>query len=381
MSLKDKIEPILLSEEQAMKLAIDEASKGLGYVAPNPPVGCVVLDKDSRLIGKGYHRKAGGAHAEVEAINSIENRDKLKGAKVLVTLEPCAHFGKTPPCSDLLASLPIRKLVYGSSDPNPLVLGKGLEKLRASGIEVEKWEGSFQEELNELIEVFVTNVIEGRAFIALKAAVTLDGFLADKKGESQWITNSSSRDQVHFLRAIYQSVLVGANTLRIDNPRLNVRSPLFSEKRNQVVILDPEMVLGRNFSEYQISQVHSADEIIQVLSRAHFSSSEPVAHHQLFFDLRNSQFDLNHLSKQLYSRMGICSVLVEGGALTYSHYLEQKAADRLYLFFAPKILGCRSGLSWTHGYGGKNLDLCAKLERSQFRTFNGDMLVSGRFII
>jgi diaminohydroxyphosphoribosylaminopyrimidine deaminase/5-amino-6-(5-phosphoribosylamino)uracil reductase len=365
-----------LSEEEAMNMAILEARKGIGFVAPNPPVGCVILDKNGFLIGKGFHTRYGAPHAEVEAIRSVRDSERLKEASVFVTLEPCGHFGKTPPCADQLAELPLRKVVFGMKDPNPMVAGQGIAKIRQFGIHVEEWTGPYGLELAELVEVFLVNILERRAFVGMKAAITLDGFVADRSGRVKWITNAKSREAVHYLRGCYQAVLVGNGTIKSDNPQLNVRSEWFGEKPNKVVVLDPDMRLGSNLEIYRFSHSHSPSDIIQVVSKS--SSSPPSdGHNEMLVNLEDSKIDLNDLSRRLFEK-GICSVFVEGGASTFSNYLVQRAVDRMYLFLAPKILGYPSGLSWTCGLTGQELDQCPELDSPRITEYDGDVLISGR---
>lgn len=365
-----------LSEEAAMNMAILEARKGIGFVAPNPPVGCVILDKNGFLIGKGFHTKYGAPHAEVEAIRSVRDSERLKDASVFVTLEPCGHFGKTPPCADQLAELPLRKVVFGMKDPNPMVAGRGIAKIRQFGIHVEEWTGPHSLELAELLEVFLVNILERRAFVGMKAAITLDGFVADRSGKVKWITNAKSREAVHYLRGCYQAVLVGNGTIRSDNPQLNVRSEWFGEKPNKVVVLDPQMRLGSDLSTYRFFQSHSPSDIIQVVSES--GSLPPIdGHNEMAVNLEDSKIDLNDLSRRLFEK-GICSIFVEGGASTFSNYLVQHAVDRLYLFLAPKILGYPSGLSWTCGLAGQELDQCPELESPRTTAYDGDVMISGR---
>lgn len=366
-----------MSDEEAMNMAILEARKGVGFVAPNPPVGCVILDKNGFLIGKGFHSKYGAPHAEVEAIRSVRDTERLKGASVFVTLEPCGHFGRTPPCADQLAKLPLRRVVFGMKDPNPLVAGRGgIEKIRHAGIDIAEWKGPFKPELAELVEVFLVNILEKRAFIGMKAAITLDGFIADRSGRVKWITNAKSREAVHYLRGCYQAILVGNGTIRSDNPQLNVRSEWFGEKPNKVIVLDPQTQLGSKMSVYRFSQSHSPSDIIQVVSRPSFSPPDD-GHQEVVVKLKNSKIDLKDLSRRLFE-MGICSVFVEGGARTFSTYLAQGAVDRMYLFMAPKILGYPSGLSWTSEFTGQELERCPELDSPRITGHDGDVLISGR---
>jgi diaminohydroxyphosphoribosylaminopyrimidine deaminase/5-amino-6-(5-phosphoribosylamino)uracil reductase len=190
---------MFLTPNEAMKLAIEEAARGAGFVAPNPLVGCVILSRDGALIGRGHHERIGEGHAEVRALESVADVSQLNAAQVFVTLEPCAHQGRTPSCAEALAKLPIASVTYGLEDPNPLVAGKGAEILRAAGKTVQIF-GGLKTELEEACEIFLMNMREKRAFVALKAAASLDGKIALPDGSSQWITGEESRAHVQSLR-------------------------------------------------------------------------------------------------------------------------------------------------------------------------------------
>ena len=222
--------------DQAMQLAISEALKGAPFVSPNPKVGCVILDSQGELLSTGYHKKFGEAHAEIEALKNL-NPDQLKGAHLIVTLEPCAHEGKTPSCAKTLAKLPIKKVTFGLVDPNPLVAGQGAKILKEAGIEVEEYQGILKADLEEVCEEFLWNFRQKKVFVAVKIAQSLDGKIALLNGESKWITGPDSRQKVHELRAQYDAVLVGKNTILIDNPSLDIRHPKI-QKENKVVVLD-----------------------------------------------------------------------------------------------------------------------------------------------
>ncbi len=305
--------------DQAMRLAMKEALKGAPFVSPNPRVGCVILGSKGELLSTGYHKKFGEAHAEVEALKSL-TFDQLKGAHVIVTLEPCAHEGKTPSCAQALARLPIKKVTFGLVDPNPLVAGQGAQILRAAGIEAEEYQGDLKVGLEETCEEFLWNQRYQKVFVALKVAQSLDGKIALANGESKWITGHESRQKVHELRAQYDAILVGKNTILIDNPSLNIRQPGI-QKENKVVILDRSGEILKIKDQLKIFQVHKPENVIV--------SSCP---------------DLETVLKEIY-HLGIRSILVEGGGQIYSSFISQGLVQRLHLFTAPIILG--QGIGWT----------------------------------
>jgi len=367
-----------LSDDQAMSFALEMAEKGLGWVSPNPAVGCVILNKNNRLIGYGYHEKFGGPHAEINALRGL-TLEQLQGARVFVTLEPCSHYGKTPPCAEALAKLPIQEVIYGLQDPNPKVQGKGLDLIQRAGIKVKAY-SKLHNELEKVCEHFLKNMREQGVFVTLKAAVSLDGKLALKNGQSQWITGEESRIEAHRLRAFHDTILIGVNTFLSDNPSLNIRHPNFNTKTNYVVVLDPT---GRGIKHIKLSKlysVHKPENIIWVVSSEIKATTTPLNNinkNSLDSTNQNSTFELNKL--QILSELGvkiifinkfkssisntdnflnlnellqklwelsIRSVLVEGGAATMSSFINQKCADRVSLFVAPMIVGDLSGLSW-----------------------------------
>ena len=367
----------ILTNQQAMSLAISEARKGFGYVAPNPPVGCVILDRENRFLGSGFHRKCGGPHAEVEALESISDQSRLQGAQVFVTLEPCSHHGKTPPCAEALARLPIAKVIFGIEDPNPQVAGRGAQFVANAGIQIEKWQGPECLELIELIEVFLCNTLEKRAFVALKAATTLDGQLAEKSGHSKWITGSEAREEVHALRAHYDGILVGRGTVEVDDPSLDIRTKKYPQKTNKVFILDPKNGLGKKMTGLALFKSHDSKSVFQLIG-SDASQDKDVAWNQLVLPVDNEGgFNLNDLSSQLL-KLGVHSLLVEGGAEVFARFLGSSSADRLYLFVAPKILGQGAGLSWTGSFSGKSLKNCPSLSSRRVKTFGEDILITGR---
>ena len=202
-----------------MRRALDLASRG--DVSPNPMVGCVITNNEGAIIGEGWHKVYGGPHAEIDALASVTDQEELKGATVYVTLEPCAHFGKTPPCANALAALPIKRVVVACQDPNPLVAGKGVEILEKAGIETEV--GLCEKEAKAINKAFFWRIVNKRPYVTLKWAETRDGFVARKNYESKWITGSLSRTFVHKLRTDVDAVLIGGATAYYDNPRLDVR--------------------------------------------------------------------------------------------------------------------------------------------------------------
>lgn len=360
-----------LTPMEAMQMAIEEGRKGQGFVSPNPLVGCVIVDRDQRFLSTGYHAKVGSDHAEAAALKAISDQSLLQDATVYVTLEPCAHEGRTPSCAKALAQLPIKKVVYGLMDPNPLVSGQGVEILRAAGKEVEQFHG-LRDELEELAEIFLTNMRERRVFVGLKVASSLDGRIALLNGESQWITGEPARALVHEWRGSYDAVLTGAGTLLRDNPRLNSRDGRFRDKPSTLIVLDPEGGIASRWTELKAAEVRRPEDVLVVVKKgAGQGAKVPV----LEASMHGEHFDLQQILAALFQR-GLRSLFVEAGGFTASSFLREKLADRLYLFLAPKILG--QGLSWSEGLRISAIDKALTFEKPAVRWLGEDLLWTAR---
>ncbi len=251
------------SPKQAMRLALQSAEKGLGWVEPNPPVGCVILDSNYQFLSAGWHKKYGDDHAEIQALKKITNKKKLNGAQVFITLEPCHHTGKTPSCAKALTQYPIQSVTYGAEDP--FTDKKGLKHLQKKGVQIIR-SPFFQEEMEKLVATFKFSFLSKKPFVSLKAGTSLDGMIALKDGKSQWITNEKAREHAHFLRATHSAVLIGVGTFLKDNPQLNIRLNRFKEKKNKVIILDPKGKSLPALLQSKLLKVHSPDQIIIICS-------------------------------------------------------------------------------------------------------------------
>lgn len=359
-----------------MKLAIQQAQKGLGWSYPNPSVGCIIVDKNQKVIGSGYHKKAGEPHAEVLALNSISDKTLLDGATVFVTLEPCSSQGRTPSCAHELAQYKSLKVIYGCKDPNPQMAG-GSEVLKKQGISVEFLE-SMSQECEEIHEVFLHNMKQKKCFFHVKVASSLDGQMALQSGESQWITNEASRRRVQEMRGETQGVLIGRKTLDVDNPRLNSRHECFAGQQNKVVILDPNGKSIPFLKQKNISSVREMESIFIVIKpKLNINIEEYPFNIIECSQIKDSQFNLDELSVKLLNR-GICSLLIEGGAETIGFFLSQKAIQRLSLFIAPKIIGGQFGSGWTKGVGVSKLDQALLMGDLKVIHYGSDLLISTR---
>ncbi len=370
-----------LSVDDAMKVALREAYRGAGHVAPNPQVGCAVLDEKGLLVSSGYHAKYGEGHAEVNALKGVSPK-KLQGAHVIVTLEPCAHHGKTPSCAKMLAQLPIRKVTYGIQDPNPLVAGKGAQILKDAGKDVELFDSrktDLVDELKKACEVFLVNMIEQRPFVALKLAQSLDGKMNLRNGNSQWITSEESREQSHFLRAVYETTIVGVQTVIADRPLLTIRHPHF-QKQNRVVILDPNARLLKSTDLISIPLLkhYSAQSLTWVVSSEFEKNNFSHLPFQILFaPVKNEQLDLNELLKALWTN-GHRSLFVEGGPITLSRFLQAKLWDRLHLFQAPCIIGEQGQPSWAGSSSWSQVSEAPRMKTDEWGVFGSDLYCSGR---
>jgi diaminohydroxyphosphoribosylaminopyrimidine deaminase/5-amino-6-(5-phosphoribosylamino)uracil reductase len=298
------------------------ALNGRGTVSPNPLVGCVIVH-DNKIIGEGWHKKYGEAHAEVNAIASVENKELLKDSTAYVTLEPCSHFGKTPPCADLLISYKIKKVVIANLDSNPLVAGNGIKKLRASGIEVTS--GILDKEGRELNKRFFTGVEKQRPYIILKWAETSDGFVARENHDSKWISDEYSRQLVHKWRTEEDAVLVGGRTAQFDNPQLNVRD---WTGRNPVrVVIDRFLKLGKGLHLFDKSQKTICYNLLKHEEHENL----------LLVRLDEAEF-IGQLVMDLHKQK-VQSIIIEGGAVTLKHFIEAGLWDEARIFVSPKTFG------------------------------------------
>lgn len=369
---------MILTSEQAMKLAIEEAYKGATRVSPNPLVGAVVVDAAGRLLGKGFHEYYGGPHAEVNALKGL-SEEQLRGATVYVTLEPCAHEGKTPSCAKMLAKWPLKQVIYGLLDPNPLVAGQGADILTAAGIATEVFSEThpeFKEDLEEVCEAFLWNFREKKIFISLKIAQSLDGQIGLKSGESKWITNEKSREQAHYLRAIHDATLVGRRTVEADNPSLNIRHPQY-RKKNKVVVLDPQGALLKEGSRLNLPRHHEPENLFWCVGEKSGKGAAADFAKVLTIKEEKGVCSLEDLLSVLWKE-GLRSLMIEGGAFTASRFLEAGLVNRLYIFQAPVIIGAKEGRSWTESLGISTMNQKQILRQPKVISFEEDVLITGR---
>ena len=357
-----------MTDENFMREALRIAKNAEGRTSPNPLVGAVIV-KDGKIIAEGWHRKAGTPHAEIHALKMAG--DLAKDATLYVTLEPCSHVGRTPPCAKAIINAGIKKVVAAMGDPNPKVAGRGFEILKNAGIEVEV--GLLQDEARKLNEVFLKWITKKLPFVTMKFASSLDGKIATTIGESQWISCEESRKFTHHLRDLNDAILVGFGTILADNPSLTTR---LVEGKNPVrVIVDSN---ARTPLDSKVVMDKSAQTIIAVSKKA---PPEKIA------DLENrgvevivagdkERVDLKILMKKLAKRE-ITSVLVEGGGTIHFSMLSAGLVDKIYAFIAPKIIGGLNSLPAVAGLGFKKLSDAVELENFTAEKVGEDILLSG----
>ena len=332
-----------MDDTQYMRRAIELARMGTGFTNPNPCVGAVIV-KDGRIIGEGYHKKCGELHAERNAIASLT--EPANGATIYVTLEPCCHYGKTPPCTEAIIENGITRVFVGSKDPNPLVAGKGVNRLREAGIEV--IEDFLEDECDELNPVFFHYITSDRPYTVLKYAMTMDGKIATYTGDSQWITGEASREEVHRLRHKYMAIMAGIGTVLTDNPMLNTR--LEGLKSPIRVICDTKLRIP-----VDSAIVQSADVIKTIVAYSTEDATKEAQLEEKGVILKkikeaDGHIDIKELMHELYN-MGIDSVLVEGGGILNDSIIRNELADRVEVFIGPKLFGGHDAKTPVEGFG------------------------------
>jgi len=347
-----------------MRLAIREAEKGLGRTSPNPAVGALLV-KGGGVLARGHHARAGAPHAEVMALARAGTR--ARGADLYTTLEPCDHWGKTPPCSLAILQAGVRRVFVGSRDPNPVVDGRGIARLRKGGARVRH--DVLRAECDRLNRAWFRFITTGRPFVTLKVATTLDGRIATRSGDSRWVTGPEARAEVHRLRDRVDAVLVGAGTARADDPLLTARVPGGRDPLR--VVLDTRLRLPRTLRLFRQRSpaptlvAHGLARLPKLPRRV-----EPVR-----CRLRRGRIDLADLLAKLGER-GVTHLLVEGGAEVASAFLEAGLVDELACFVAPRVLG--GGLSWVRGSGPPRMADAIRLDELEITRLGDDVLVQGR---
>ncbi|WP_246315728.1 bifunctional diaminohydroxyphosphoribosylaminopyrimidine deaminase/5-amino-6-(5-phosphoribosylamino)uracil reductase RibD [Paenibacillus foliorum] len=360
----------LLNDEYYMQLAIQLAEGATGQTGINPVVGCVLV-KEGRIVGMGAHLKRGTPHAEIHALQMAG--EEAEGSTAYVTLEPCSHHGQTPPCSDRLIKEKVKRVVVGCSDPNPLVAGTGIAKLRNHGIEVDV--GLLEKEARQLNEVFNKFIMTRRPFVTLKTASTLDGKIASRTGDSKWITNAQSRGYVHTLRHRNQAIMVGIGTVLSDDPLLTTRLDIPGLHPIRVIVdsdlrlpLDAQVVVDRSAETLVLTTAEADQTKRQELDAAGVTVLDCGA---------GPQVNLTR-AMELLGEREISSILLEGGGRLNGSMLELGLIDKLLMFFAPKIVGGGSLAPDNFQFPGFELMKDAiHLERTLVKQFGEDICIAG----
>lgn len=360
-------------DELYMRLALKEARKGSGRTSPNPCVGAILV-KDGRIIAKGYHKKAGTPHAEVNAIR--HSSEDVAGATLYVTLEPCNHTGKTPPCSQLIVDSGITRVVIGMTDPNPLVNGGGIAFLQNHGVEVKA--GILEKECEAINRPFIKYITQQKPLVIMKAGVSLDGRLNYQRGQSGWITGEEAAIAAHKLRNIVDAILVGRNTIEIDNPLLTTRLIRGKTKNPVRIIVDSELSSPLTSRVFQADNASAPTWVFHAIDAPPAEIARFLANGIRLFPIerKGKSLDLVQLLEVL-GKQEICSVLVEGGAKIHGSFLKEKLVDYAHLFVAPVFAGDK-GVSLIAEHEVPNRAAAPRLKDIRYQRLGDDMLVSGK---
>ncbi len=358
--------------KKLMRRCIKLAKKSEGHVSPNPLVGAIVFDDDFRIISEGRHENYGENHAERNAI--ISAKEDLKGKSIIVNLEPCSHFGKTPPCADLIIEKGIKKVIVGMVDPNPKVAGNGIKKLQNAGIEVVV--GVLEEECRKLNEIFIKNQEKKASFVTIKTATTLDGKIATSTGSSKWITDEVSRAEVQKLRNKYDAILTSSQTVIKDNPSMTCRmkngrnpirividtnlktppeSKIYNDDGTKVII-----ITGENISEQEIKRYPSNVQIIKC---------EP----------ENGHVNLKKALEILFEQK-IMSILIEAGGTLNNAFIQNNLVDNLVQFIAPKLLSDEKAIGFSYGCKRNKISECNNLIIVSTKRLKNDIIINSKFL-
>ena len=322
--------------QNLMKQCIELARLGVGQTSPNPLVGCVIIDDENNIVSTGFHKKYGEFHAERDALNKLDNANNCT---LIVNLEPCCHYGKTPPCTDIIINKGIKMVIYGMKDPNPLVSGKGIDILKGAGIDVVG--PVLENECKKLNEIFIKNKSQNKTFVAIKTATTIDGKIATYCGNSKWITSDNARNRAKELRSFYDAILTSSATVIADNPEM---------KHKNKIILDKDLKTDLNSKIYNEGNIFVFCKSPEILKNGNISFIKTP--------LKNDMLDIEFVLNTIFE-LGIMSVFVEAGGTLCGNMLPY--ADKLYHFTAPKILADNSAKACFDGSVKENISQCTSL--------------------
>ena len=356
-------------DEKWMRRVFRLAEKGRGRTSPNPMVGAILV-KDDKLVGEGYHAKSGEAHAEIVALQRA--REEARGAILYLNLEPCAHYGKTPPCAPQVVEAGVKRVVIGMEDPNPLVKGKGIEILRRAGLDVEI--GILEKECRRLNEAFCKYISKKEPFVILKAAATWDGKIATRNGGSKWISGEISRRFVHKLRKQVDGVLVGIGTVLKDDPLLTAR--IRGGRDPYRIVLDSRLKISEEARVIGTSPSKAIIAATKLAPRDKIERLEKRGVQILIVDSKEGRINLKACLSKL-GEIGMMSLLVEGGSQVNGSFLDEGLIDKVLLFLSPKLIGDHQAPGIFGGRGVSNLQEAIALKEIKTRRMGEDLLLEG----
>ena len=355
-----------------MKIAMDLAKKGEGFTSPNPMVGAVIVT-EGKVVGTGFHKALGEAHAEVVAIDKAG--DSAKGATLYVTLEPCNHTGRTPPCTGKIVDANISRVVVAMKDPNPDVKGGGIDYLKQHGIDIVL--GICKDKAKKLNEAFIKYVGTKRPFVIIKCAATLDGRIATKTGDSRWVSGKESRAFVHRLRHAVDAIMIGINTVKQDDPSLTTRLNDLKGHDPFRIILDTHLAISENA---KVLRLNSASDTIIVTGNSISEKKKAQIENKririIKSPVKDGLIDLDSLMDRL-GDFNITSVLIEGGSRVIAKALDEKIVDKIIFFYAPKIMGGDDGVPVCKGQGPDLMNDCILVKDINVRRFGDDVMIEG----
>ncbi|MCQ4635628.1 bifunctional diaminohydroxyphosphoribosylaminopyrimidine deaminase/5-amino-6-(5-phosphoribosylamino)uracil reductase RibD [Anaerovorax odorimutans] len=354
-----------MTKEEYMRYALELAQQGRGRTSPNPLVGAVIV-KGGRIIGEGWHKKCGENHAEINAFEDAarEGHD-VRGAEMYVTLEPCSHYGKTPPCAKTIIEKGIKKVYVGTADPNPLVAGQGLQMMEKAGIEVEM--GILEEECRSINEIFLKYITAGKPFVVMKTAMTLDGKIASHTGDSKWVSGDEARRIVQEMRNSLTGIMVGIGTVLADDPELTCR--LEGGRDPLRIIVDSHLRIPLT-----AKVLKDENYIIAATADCDSEKRKRLGERVLIVKSKNGQVDLEDLMTHLGDR-GIDSILLEGGGTLNEAALKAGIVDRVVSFIAPKIIGGRKAKTPVEGEGFEKMSQAISLKDLEIQKIGDDLMI------
>lgn len=363
---------MVLEDSYYMNRAMELAARGSGSTSPNPLVGAVIV-KEGKIIGEGWHEKAGEPHAEINAIRNAS--EDVEDSTIYVNFEPCSHYGRTPPCAAELVRRRFKRVVVAMEDPNPLVAGRGIKLIRDSGIQVDV--GIHRLKALMLNDIFIKHITRKLPFILLKAAMTLDGKTATRTGDSKWISGELSREYVHHLRNRYSSILVGLNTVMKDNPELTARLEGVENINPIRIIMDSK---GRIPVDAKVLEIEKGKRTIiaatEDMAEEKKRCLERKGAEVIITDKKDGKVNIRYLMEELYKK-GIDSILLEGGGTAAASFIEEGLIDKAAFFIAPVIIGGRAAPTPVMGSGVEFIRDGIKLKYQRVSTIGQDVLVEG----